>query len=462
MSTHYEYTSHETFAHDSIDSLGYDWERVANPNIQPKLPLKIYLPQSTEDIVQIIKETKQLGQKIKIRSKGHSSNDLVLEDKGNVLCTEKLNKILEINEDEMTVTVQSGTILAELDIYLSKKGYGLPVIGDHNHITAGGFASVGGISPSSHRYGMFVDNVRRLEYVNWDGEVITCSKTNNPEEFYKILTGTGQYGVIATVTCDIIRVEKFKTILQNNLSVFWNADKFIAGSSKYISDPGEFLMERGVWVDFGQLKVGQFSAYKDVSQSPLKSLRNTIDYKYLHTLGNWAGRLPKQIDIFVKALGMAGIIFSPKYASIKNVETFTDKVLDSTVGDPTRMLIVLAPVEKYALLFRKLYDLSLEYRAKYGCFTFISFYVKAIRSDYLAQGDPNKRFCELMFYLGINPTKMTDGILNDIVAQIDDLCVEHQAFRYMHTKTGKDAELRRKIDPNAFYAQAKNVSLVSE
>lgn len=40
-----------------------------------------------------------------------------------------------------------------------------------------------------------------------------------------------------------------------------------------------------------------------------------------------------------------------------------------------------------------------------------------------------------------------------------DLCVEHEAFRYMHTKTGKDPEQRKKIDPNAFYAKATNVSL---
>ena len=32
----YRYTSHESFDHDSIDALGYDWERVADPNIKPK------------------------------------------------------------------------------------------------------------------------------------------------------------------------------------------------------------------------------------------------------------------------------------------------------------------------------------------------------------------------------------------------------------------------------------------
>jgi len=34
---------------------------------------------------------------------------------------------------------------------------------------------------------------------------------------------------------------------------------------------------------------------------------------------------------------------------------------------------------------------------------------------------------------------------------MDDLCIEHGAFRYMHTKTVKDPQRRRLIDPNAAY-----------
>ena len=56
-------TSHETFDHDSIDSLGYDWSRIGHPDIAPKFPLKVYLPRSTEDLVAIVKEAKALGQK---------------------------------------------------------------------------------------------------------------------------------------------------------------------------------------------------------------------------------------------------------------------------------------------------------------------------------------------------------------------------------------------------------------
>ncbi|AUX47995.1 hypothetical protein SOCE26_095210 [Sorangium cellulosum] len=456
MSQTYKYTSHEGFSHDSLDSLGYDWERVGAPQIKPKYPFKIYLPMTTDDIVLAVKEARALGQKLMIRSKGHSSNDLVLADRGCVLVVEKLDRILEVNAAEQTVTVQAGIVLADLDLHLAERGFGLPIIGDHNHITAGGFASVGGISPASHRFGMFVDNVRRLEYVNHEGEVVSCGRNERPDEFYRVLAGAGQHGVIATLTLDIIRIDKFNVILQNRRTLYTDLRQFLDEAGQLIRDPGEALMERGVWLDyrvFGRsVRIGQFSSYHTAPQSPVKSLWNKAAYGYLQTLGLYAGRLPTGIDTAVKYLGMAGVVLSPRYASTKNIETFTDRILDSSVGDPTRMFIVLGPAEKFGPLFHRLYSIFLEYREKTGCFTFIAIYVKAIRSDYLAQGDPNKRFCELMLYCGIDPEKMTEPVLEEIVSQVDDVCIAQGAYRYMHTKTVKDEKRRSRVDPNAVRA----------
>jgi glutamyl-tRNA synthetase len=50
QSRRYQPTSHEAFSHDTLDSLAYDWSRVANPGIEPEWPLKVYLPATTEDV----------------------------------------------------------------------------------------------------------------------------------------------------------------------------------------------------------------------------------------------------------------------------------------------------------------------------------------------------------------------------------------------------------------------------
>ena len=93
--------SHETFSHDSIDSLGYDWERIGNPKIAPKFPFKVYLPRKTEDVAEAVKECKKLGQELRIRSKGHSSNDLVLNPGGAVMLMQGMDEILDVDQENL-------------------------------------------------------------------------------------------------------------------------------------------------------------------------------------------------------------------------------------------------------------------------------------------------------------------------------------------------------------------------
>lgn len=463
MSAPYEATSHEAFSHDSIDSLAYDWERVATPDIAPKRPFQVFFPETTAEVVAAVKSLASQGKSFKIRSKGHSSNDLVLDDRGHIICMQHMNAIKGFSAEEGTVSVHSGAVLADVDDFLAKRGWGLPIIGDHNHITAGGFAAVGGISPASHRYGMFLDNVVELEYVTLEGEVRRLNATRDRDEFYAVLGSTGQLGVITELVLRVIRVDKDTTILVNDRTLVRDVDEYVKRTAELIRHPGEdVIMERGVWLNLPvagrEVNIGQFSAYSATPQSPVAKLGDRLAYGYLHGLGNIAGRLPTGIDEAVKYLGMAGIIISPRYATMKNIERFTDKVLDSSVGDPTRMFIILGPADRYEKLFHELYSICRRYRSETGCFTFISIYVKAIRSQYLTQGHLTpgltaaEPFCELMLYAGVNPKAMTREVLDKVVSDIDDLTIAEGAFRYMHSRTVKDAERRRRIDPNTFYA----------
>jgi hypothetical protein len=46
---------HETFDHDSIDSLFYDWDRIGDPAGPPRSPLKFYVPRTTDDVVRCVR-----------------------------------------------------------------------------------------------------------------------------------------------------------------------------------------------------------------------------------------------------------------------------------------------------------------------------------------------------------------------------------------------------------------------
>jgi hypothetical protein len=182
-----------------------------------------------------------------------------------------------------------------------------------------------------------------------------------------------------------------------------------------------------------------------------RRLRERVAYAYLHWVGRRAARVPSALHMVMRYLGVLGVMISPKYASAKNVEMFTDKVLDYNIGDPPRNFVVLAPMDEFACVFRKVHTRCLEQRRR-GAFSYITFHVKGIKSAYLSNGDPQRRFGEIMVVVGCDPQRFPLAALEEFVSDLDDLCVEHNSFRYMHTRTSTDLRRRDLIDPNARYA----------
>lgn len=445
--------SHERFVHDSLDSLGYDWSRIGDPDAAPAYPLRVYLPQTTDDVVRIVGEAKDLGLAVTVRAHGHSSNDLVVRGGGTVLLTEKMNRVLDVDEGGLTATVQPGCQSADVDDLLAEGGLGLPVIGDHAHVTTGGFASVGGISASSFRHGMFVDLVERLEYVTWDGEVRTCGRADRADELNRVLLGLGRHGVITALTVRIERVDKYGTIWRNRQTHHRSLDGFLAAARRVLTDPPpEATFLRGMWVDAGRFGLGQFSVYSPQPATPANRLANDLAYRFLYGLGFVGGRLPGPIDRALKYVGLLGILFSPPYATQKNAESFSDRILDSSVGEPTRYLVALVRLADVEAVSRRLLDLLRRYRAEHGCFSVLTLYLKGIRSPYLAGsriGDD--RWVEVLFYVAITPGTMTASLLDRIVEEFDEICVDTGSYRYMHSKTTKDPVRRKLLDPHTLY-----------
>lgn len=454
MPQRYQPSGHQAFGHDSLASVAYDWERVGDPEVRPRWPFKVYLPRGTDDVVRAIAEARERGERLVVRAHGHSSNDLVTAEGGAVLLTQLMDQVMEVDEDGFTCTMQAGAALADVDAHLAERGLGLAVIGDHADITAGGFASVGGISPASHRYGLFVDTVVELEYVDWDGQVHRCSRTREPERFLRVLAGTGRHGVITTLTVAVIRADKDRTVLRNHRFITTSMDEFLERSGRLVRDPGEAVLARGLWVDLGKVRIGQFSAYHHAPPRRINAVRNAAAYACQRMLGRASTRLRPPLGEVAKYFATASLLFPPAYASMRNVERFADKVLDATVGQPTRWLVVLAPADGYERVFRELMELCAAERRDSGAITFISGYVKPIRSAYLSGGAAGTRHCELLLYLGVDPERMTDKVLELLVERIDDLAIEHGALRYMHSRTTADPERRRLVDPNARYVAA--------
>ena len=81
--------------------------------------------------------------------------------------------------------------------------------------------------------------------------------------------------------------------------------------------------------------------------------------------------------------------------------------------------------------------------------------MKGIDSDYLRRARPDdERWAEILFFVAINPKKMTEELLDRIATDMDDVCIEEGAYRYMHSRTSRDPERLRRIDPNTVTLEA--------
>ncbi len=448
-------TSHHKITHDSLDSLGYDWAQVGADPEQGRHPLTVHLPRTTEDVAMIVRNARLLGQQVIVRGSAHSSNNLVTGQRCTLLLTRYLDTVEPVDRVASTVTAQPGVSMGTLDDVLAVQGFGLPICPDHPDITLGGFLSVGGISPASHLHGLFVDTVTELEYIDEDGQIRHCSRVHDSERLHRLLAGLGRHGIVTRVTCQVIRTDKRRTVLRNDRVLFRDLDRFLDDATAKLSAPGDALMLRGAWIDSGKLggraSLGQMAGYYPVAQTATRRCRERVAYAYLHWIGRWAARVPSPLRMLMRYLGVLGIMVSPQYASPKNVEMFTDKALDYNVGDPARNFVVLSPMDEFDTVFRKVYERCLDERRS-GAFTYITFHVKGIKSAYLSNGDPNRRYGEIMVVVGCDSQKFTITRLEEFVTELDGLCIEHRSFRYMHTRTSADSHRRPLIDPNARYA----------
>ena len=450
--------SHDRYSHDTLASLGYDWGHIADPEAKPQFPYAVYWPETTEEVARTVREAGDVGERLLVRGNAHSSNGLSTGERARVVITTRLTGLVELDEAAALATVKAGTLTADLDEYLGRHGLGLPVMGSHNHITVGGFASVGGVGMTCHRSGLFVDNVERIQYVDWDGEVRTVSRADDPHELNRLLCGTGQHGIITELTLRVVPIDKDGTLLKLRQDSYRDFSSWLAALDPVMHDPGDPVMLRALWTDFllpgGQRRRrGTINRYGETSQHVVKRMRAALAWGALHGVGYLSGRVPRPLDMTLRQIAIAGSVRPPRYSPYRHLEHLLDQVIDFTVGDPSRWLISWAPVATWRELTREQTQLLVDMRARDRCLTFISLDIRPMRSPYLACEGEDQRFVEILHFIGIRPERMTVERQGDLIRRLDELCVAHGAYRYMHTLTSGDGWLRRQVDPNTHWAE---------
>ncbi len=176
-------------------SINYDRERRSftfNPDAD-KHPIAIAKCTSEEDVVACIDFARTKGIDIAVRSGGHdilaasTCNGLVIDTRP--MATSQLSA------SGASVTVGAGSKAGEVSAYLQRTGHAVP-FGDAVDVGVGGLTLGGGVGMLCGKYGATCDNLIRARMVLADGRRVTASADENPDLFWAIRGGGGNFGVV--------------------------------------------------------------------------------------------------------------------------------------------------------------------------------------------------------------------------------------------------------------------------
>mgnify|MGYP003388807035 FL=1 len=176
-----------------------------------QLPMIVVLPETTEQVSEILKYCNDNNVRVVPRGAGTSLSGgaLPLED-GVLLGLGKFNRVLEVDFDNRCATVQPGVTNLGVTQAVQHKGfYYAPDPSSQIACTIGGNIAENSGGVHCLKYGLTTNNVLGLELVMIDGEIIRLGGKHLDSEGYDILgilTGSeGLLGVVTEVTVRILR-----------------------------------------------------------------------------------------------------------------------------------------------------------------------------------------------------------------------------------------------------------------
>ncbi|MGK7954484.1 MAG: FAD-binding oxidoreductase [Crocosphaera sp.] len=130
----------------------------------------------------------------------------VVSDANLVISTQKLNQVIDHAVSDLTITVEAGIKLKDLQAILQPYNQFLPIDPAYpQDATIGGILATADTGSWRQRYGGIRDLVLGLSFVRWDGEIAKAGgkvvKNVAGYDLMKLFTGSyGTLGIISTVT----------------------------------------------------------------------------------------------------------------------------------------------------------------------------------------------------------------------------------------------------------------------
>lgn len=177
------------------DKATYAW----NASIQHR-PALIVGADSTADVQAAFRYAAAHGLPVGVNSAGHGAVAPI--DEGVMISTQRLKK-LEIDPEQRTAKVGAGVKWHE--VLSAAAPHGLAGLsGSSSDVGVIGYTVGGGMPVMGRKFGFAADRVKSLQLVTPDARVVHVDEEKEPELFWCLCGGSGNFGVVTEMTFELV------------------------------------------------------------------------------------------------------------------------------------------------------------------------------------------------------------------------------------------------------------------
>ena len=173
---------------------GYDSARKVWNGMHDKHPALIARCVNNADVQNAVVFARERNLLVAVRGGGHSWPGKSVCD-GGIMIDLALMHDAVVDPSAQHASVQGGALLGHLDTASLAHGM-VTTAGVVSHTGVGGFTLGGGFGRLNRKYGLAVDNLLAADIVTADGQLRTISAEQDPDLFWAIRGGGGNFGVV--------------------------------------------------------------------------------------------------------------------------------------------------------------------------------------------------------------------------------------------------------------------------
>ncbi len=172
----------------------YDAARAVYFTAIDKRPAAVVRVADAHDVARVVVHARDAGLELAVRSGGHSMAGHGTTD-GGILIDLSAMKAIEIDQGARTAWAQAAVTAGEYTARAARHGLATG-FGDAPSVGLSGITLAGGLGFLHRRLGLTIDQLLAVEVVTADGSIVEADAQTNPDLFWAVRGGGGNFGVV--------------------------------------------------------------------------------------------------------------------------------------------------------------------------------------------------------------------------------------------------------------------------